>query len=131
MFVRADRHVPVPLPHALLRRGELQAVAHCDHVEIRDGVASVDPDDATWLPCAAKPELAVVRLAPSAQPPFTLPAQLVHRGWGEMLPPRPVARDRPGHRLSSRWLRGSLGGQGRRNGWTLSRPPRVRRPPPP
>src|SRR3546814_8341251 len=56
MFVRADRHVPVPLPHALLRRGELQAVAHCDHVEIRDGVASVDPDDATWLPCAAKPE---------------------------------------------------------------------------
>jgi len=47
IIVRVDRHVPVSLAHALLRRDELQAVAHRDHVEIRDGVASFDPDHAT------------------------------------------------------------------------------------
>src|SRR3546814_16221757 len=95
MFVRADRHVPVPLPHALLRRGELQAVAHCDHVEIRDGVASVDPDDATWLPCDAKPDLAVVRLAPSANPPSNSPANSVQWVWGGILHHPPVDPARP------------------------------------
>ncbi|MCF1494005.1 hypothetical protein GOZ83_16500 [Agrobacterium vitis] len=67
------------ITHALLRRDELQAVAHRDHVEIRDGVASFDPDNATRLSRAVKPELVILVLAPAAQMPFDLSAQLVHR----------------------------------------------------